>query len=134
MKNVLFLIVILAATVTAQLFASLGNGEKEIAALYGDPISSGDADKNGVVTKKYQHGDYAILVQFLSHHSLAESHTRTDLHEFSQEELSNLLRANSQGFEWKKNPRYQDWERSDHHARAWCETVAGRPTFLVHAK
>ena len=134
MKRLLLLVIILGIASSARTFAGLGNNEKVIAALFGDPIDSGIPDKNGVTTNRYQTADYLILIQFLSHHSLAESYTRKDLHEFSDEELATLLRASNGGQEWKKDPKFPDWERSDHRARAWCETVSGRPTLLIHAK
>ena len=134
MKCFLLLIVTLLIAFNPQLFARLGNTEEQIDELYGTPVASGFPDKNGVTTNRYQKGDYIVLVQFLRHLSIAESYTRVDTHEFSEKELSTLLQGNYTGLEWIKDPGKQTWERVDHHAKAWCETVSGRPTLLIHAE
>ena len=134
MKFFLLLIVTLLITFNPQLFARLGNTEEQIVELYGTPVASGFPDKNGITTNRYQRGDYIVLVQFLRHLSIAESYTRVDKHEFSEEELSTLLQGSYTGQEWIKDPDKLAWERVDHHAKAWCETLSGRPTLLVHAE
>jgi hypothetical protein len=74
------------------------------------------------------------VVQFLKGHSITESYARVDSRKLSEKELSIFLQGNSAGKEWKKDPRKLAWERSDHHAAAWCEMMAGRPTLLIRAK
>ena len=133
MKRVVLLIVSLTAVWHGTLFARIGNTENQVAELYGKPVDQGELDKNAVITNTYQKGDYLILVQFFRGRSIAESYTRTDKHEFSEKELSTFLDASSAGQEWKKNPNKPIWERSDHGAHAWCETLAGRPTLLIQA-
>jgi len=133
MKRVLLLIVSLAAVWHGTLFARIGNTEPQVADLYGKPVKEGELDKNAVITNTYQKGDYLILVQFFRGRSIAESYTRTDKHEFSENELSTFLDASSAGQEWKKDPKRRAWERSDHGAHAWSETLAGRPTLLIQA-
>jgi hypothetical protein len=134
MKRVMFLVATLCVSLSAQIFAALGNNESEIADLYGKPIDQGFPDKNGITTNRYQKDDYIILVQFLRRYSLAESYTRVDKHEFSDKELSAFLEASSNGRQWDKNPNKLAWERSDHKASGWCETVFERPTLLIQAK
>ena len=134
MKRILLLTLILCVTVSARILAALGDSESQIADLFGKPTDQGFPDKNGVTTNMYQKGDYIILVQFLRRYSIAESYTRRDKHEFSDKELSALLEGSSNGREWNKDPNKLAWEREDHKARAWCETLSGRPTLLIHAK
>ena len=130
----LFLVVTLCVALSARMFAALGNSESQIADLYGKPVDQGFPDKNGFSTNTYQKGDYIILVQFLRRYSLAESYTRVDTHEFSDEELSAFLEGSSNGRQWNKDPKKPAWERSDHKASAWRETLSGRPTLLIQAK
>lgn len=136
MKRILFLIVIICLACNARTFARLGQTEDEVAALFGKSIDPGQPDSNGVTTNMYQNptGVYLAIVQFLKGHSISESYARVDSHPLSEKELSAFLQGNSGGKEWKKDPHKQAWERSDHHANAWCETLAGRPTLLVTLK
>jgi hypothetical protein len=133
MKRAVLLVVGLIATWNGQLCARIGNTEDQVAELYGKPINQGEMDKNAVITNTYHKGDYLILVQLFRGCSIAESYTRADKHEFSENELSTFLEASAGGQEWEKDPNRLAWERSDHGARAWCETLAGRPTLLIQA-
>lgn len=134
MKRILVLIVILCAFSSGHLFAALGDTEDEIADLFGKPVEQGFPDKNGITTNRYQKGDYIILVQFLRHLSLAESYTRVDKEEFTKEEISALLAGNSNDLDWNKNPDKPEWKREDNKARAWLDTLQGRPTVLFQAE
>ena len=134
MKHFQMLAAALIIALSSQVFAALGDSESQIADLFGKPTDQHLPDKNGITTKIYQKGDYIILVQFLRRYSIAESYTRQDKHEFSDKELSALLEGSSNGREWNKDPNKLAWEREDHKARAWCETLSGRPTLLIHAK
>lgn len=130
-----FLIFILAIISGAQLFARVGDNEAQIGELFGKPVNSGFPDKRGISTNTYQTADYLILVQFLRDLSIAESYTRLDKGEFSEKELAQFLEGRSfDSNAWTKDPNKQVWERVDHHARAWCETISGRPTFLIQVK
>ena len=133
MKRVLLLAVGLIVAWSGQLCARIGNSEDQITELYGKPVDEGQLDKNAVITNTYQKGDYIILVQLFRGRSIAESYTRADKHDFSEKELSTFLEASSAGQEWKKDPKRPAWERSDHGAQAWFETLAGRPTLLIQA-
>jgi hypothetical protein len=134
MKRILLLLAILCVAPSVRTFAALGNSESQIADLYGKPVDQGFPDKNGITTNIYQKGDYRILVQFLQDLSLAESYTRVDKHEFSDKELSAFLEGSSNGRQWNKDPNKLTWERSDHKASAWCETLSGRPTLFIEAE
>jgi hypothetical protein len=135
MKRILWLIVILGIGCSGRLFAGLGNSEKEITAQYGKSIDPGAPDSDGLTTNTYTKGDYLILVQFKKGSCVAESYTRKDRHKLSEKEIATLLSPSAGGKEWKKeSPSKQAWERSDHAAHAWTETLAGRPTLLVQAK
>jgi len=90
-------------------------------------------DARGVITKLYEKGKYAILVQFFNHLSLAESYTRTDELALSQPEIDLFLEGSSNGRPWTKDPTKQAWERADHKAKAWIATVSGRSTLLIQA-
>jgi hypothetical protein len=133
MKRVLILVAILAAGLSDQAFARLGQTEDQVNALFGKPIDPGKPDSDGITTNMYKNptGEYIAVVQFLKGHSVAESYARVDSRKLSEKELSIFLQGNSAGKEWKKDPRKLAWERSDHHASAWCETLAGRPTLLL---
>jgi hypothetical protein len=48
--------------------------------------------------------------------------------------MSIFLQGNSAGKEWIKDPNKLAWERSDHRAKGWYETLSGRPTLLIQAK
>ena|SRR5947209_6335083 len=134
MKRILIFVIASWLGVSGNLFAALGNTEDEIADLLGKPVDQGFPDKNGVTTNRYQKGDYIVLVQFLRHLSLAESYTRTDKEEFSPKEIVALLAGNSNGVEWDKDPEKMEWKREDNKARAWMETLSGRPTLLFQAQ
>ncbi|HWY39730.1 MAG TPA: hypothetical protein VNX27_02940 [Chthoniobacterales bacterium] len=134
MKLTLAVVVISFITLSGSLFAALGDTEEQVADLFGKPVNPGFPDAKGVTTNTYQKGNYMILVQFLKHLSLAESYTRVDKQELSNNEISALLDGNSNGQGWEKNPDKMQWERSDHKARAWLETLSGRPTLLVQAR
>ena len=130
-----FLIFILAMIFGVQLFAHIGDNEQKIEELYGKPVKSGFPDKRGLTTNRYEKGDYIVLIQFLRRLSIAESYTRVDMHEFSESELSQFLEGrNYSSSAWIKDPNKLAWERVDHHARARCITVSGRPTLLIEVQ
>ena len=133
MKRTLFIILFAGLALSGNALAALGNSENEIADLFGKPVDQGFPDKRGITTNRYEKGKYIILVQFLNHLSLAESYTRVDKEEFSQDEVEALLAGNSNGLIWNKNLDKMEWQREDNKARAWMETLRGRPTFLVQA-
>lgn len=134
MKRALFLVVVFCLTLGGNLFAALGDNEDQIADLFGKPVDQGFPNAKGITTNMYKKGNYIILVQFLRRLSLAESYTRVDKSEFTQDEISALLAGSSNDFDWVKNPDKPEWEREDHRARAWLETLSGRPTFLIQAQ
>ena len=136
MKRIVILAAALFIALSEQAFARLGNTEDQVNALLGKPFDPGKPDSDGVTTNMYKNptGDYLAMVQFFKGHSVAEAYSRVDRHKLSEKELSIFLQGNSAGKEWKKDPRKLAWERSDHHASAWCETLAGRPTLLIRAK
>lgn len=134
MKRILLLLAVLTIAFTGRGFAALGDTEAQIADLFGQPTNEGFPDKRGVSTNQYQKSNYIILVQFLRHLSLAESYTRTDKRDFSEGELTALLEGSGNELKWIKDPNKLVWIREDHKARAWCETLSGRPTLLIQAQ
>ena len=136
MKNILMLAAAIVLGLSSDSFARLGQTEEQVSALFGKPIDAGTPDKEGVTTNMYKNpsGEYHALVQFLKGHSIAEAYSRVDGGELSEKEMSIFLQGNSGSKEWKKDPRKLAWERSDHRAKAWYETLAGRPTLLIQAK
>ena len=134
MKRTLLLIIFSAIALSTRIFGALGNTEDQIADLFGKPIKQGAPDKRGITTNMYEKGNYAILVQFLEGLSLAESYTRIDKLEFSEKEISAFLEGSSNDRPWNKAADKQAWERSDHKARAWYQTLSGRPTLLIQAE
>lgn len=130
-----FLTLALTMMFAAQLFARLGNNEAQIEELYGKPVKTGTPDKLGVTTNRYEKGDYVILIQFLRHLSIAESFTRTDQKDFSEDELNHFLEGRTySSHAWIKDPDKLEWVRIDRHARAWCRNISGRPTFLIEVQ
>ena len=136
MKPILILIAAIVLGLSNDAFARIGQTEEQVRALFGKPIDAGTPDKEGVTTNMYKNptGEYHALVQFLKNHSIAEAYSRVDGGELSEKELSAFLQGNSGGKEWIKDPRKLAWERSDHRAKAWYETLSGRPTLLIQAK
>jgi hypothetical protein len=136
MKDPSILCSILIFTLCGNAIALIGQTEDEVSALLGKPIDPGKPDGDGVTTNMYKNpgGEYLALVQFARGHSIAESYARVDSHTLSEKELSAFLQGNRGGKEWKKDPHKLAWERSDHRARAWCETLSGRPTLLIQLK
>jgi len=136
MKNILMLAAAIVLCFSSNAFARLGQTEEQVSALFGKPFDAGTPDKEGVTTNMYKNpsGEYHALVQFLKGHSIAEAYSRVDGGKLSEKEMSAFLQGNSGGKEWIKDPSKLAWERSDHHAKAWYETLSGRPTLLIQAK
>lgn len=135
MKSTLALGILSFIAFGGSVFGALGNTEVEIADLFGKPIQQGFPDKRGVTTNMYQKGNYIILVQFLTHLSCAESYTRVDKNELSEQEISAFLEGSNNGRPWNKEPDKQAWIRADSKARAWIETLSGgRPTLFIQAQ
>ena len=136
MKHVLILGAAIVIALSGQAFARIGNTEDQVSALFGKPVDPGKPDSDGVTTNMYKNptGEYIAVVQFLKGHSVAEAYSRVDSRKLSEKELSIFLQGNSAGKEWKKDPRKLAWERSDHRATAWCETLSGRPTLLIQVR
>lgn len=136
MRPILILIAAIVFGLSSDAFARLGQTEEQVNALFGKPIDAGTPDKDGVTTNMYKNpsGEYNALVQFLKGHSIAEAYSRVDGHKLSEKEMSIFLQGNSGGKEWIKDPNKLAWERSDHRAKAWHETLSDRPTLLIQAK
>jgi hypothetical protein len=136
MKTSLILAAAIVIGLSGQAFARLGQTEEQVSALFGKPIDTDPPDKEGVTTNTYKNpsGEYHALVQFLKGHSIAEAYSRVDRGKLSEKEMSAFLQGNSGGKEWIKDPKKLAWERSDHRAKAWSETLSGRPTLLIQAK
>ena len=136
MKPILILAATIVIVLSGQAFGRLGQTEEQVNALFGKPIDPGTPDKEGVTTNMYKNptGEYHALVQFLKGHSIAEAYSRVDGGKLSEKEMSAFLQGNSAGKEWIKDPHKLAWERSDHRAKAWSETLSGRPTLLIQAK
>ena len=134
MTGCLLLIAGLAISSAPVSLAAIGDSDSDIAELFGQPVDSRAPNKNGIATNVYKKGDYVILVQFLSRRSLAESYTRLDKRDFSENELSAFLEGSRNGHTWLKDPDKLMWQRSDGKASAWCQTLSGRPTLLIQAK
>ena len=136
MKHILMLAATIAIALSGQALARLGQTEEQVSALFGKPIEADKPDKEGVTTNTYKNptGEYIALVQFQKGHSIAEAYSRVDKGKLSEKEMSIFLQGNSGGKEWVKDPSKLAWERSDHHAKAWYETLSGRPTLLIQSK
>jgi len=136
MKNTVMVAAALVIGLTGQAFARIGQTEEQVSALFGRPIDAGTPDKEGVTTNIYKNpsGEYHALVQFQKGHSIAEAYSRVDGGKLSEKEMSIFLQGNSGGKEWIKDAGKLAWERSDHRAKAWYETLSGRPTLLIQVK
>jgi hypothetical protein len=136
MKHILIVAAAIVIGLSGQAVARIGQTEEQVSALFGKPIDAGTPDKEGVTTNMYKNpsGEYHALVQFLKGHSIAEAYSRVDGGKLSEKEMSIFLQGNSGGKEWTKDRSKLAWERSDHRAKAWYETLSGRPTLLIQAK
>ncbi|MEY2502132.1 MAG: hypothetical protein QOI07_2466 [Verrucomicrobiota bacterium] len=136
MKHTLIVVATIVIGLSGQAFARLGQTEEQVSALFDKPIDAGTPDKEGVTTNMYKNpsGEYHALVQFLKGRSIAEAYSRVDGGKLSEKEMSIFLQGNSGGKEWIKDPRKLAWERSDYYAKAWSETLSGRPTLLIQVK
>jgi hypothetical protein len=136
MKSILILAAAIVTGMSSDAFARIGQTEEQVSALFGKPIDAGTPDREGVTTNMYKNptGEYHALVQFLKGHSIAEAYSRVDGGKLSEKEMSIFLQGNSGGKEWIKDSSKLAWERSDHRAKAWYETLSGRPTLLIQAK
>src|SRR4051812_44824714 len=136
MRPILLLVLGIMIGMGGQAFGRLGQTEEQVSALFGKSIDPGTPDKDGVTTNMYKNpsGEYLALVQFLKGHSIAEAYSRVDGGKLSEKEMSIFLQGNSVGKESIKDPSKLAWERSDHHAKAWYETLSGRSTLLIQMK
>ncbi|HEX4631634.1 MAG TPA: hypothetical protein VH188_11795 [Chthoniobacterales bacterium] len=136
MKSILILAAAIVTVISSQTFARIGQTEEQVNALFGKSIDPGKPDADGVTTNMYKNpsGEYLALVQFLKGHSIAEAYSRADSGKLSEKEMEIFLKGNSGGKEWIKDPAKLAWERSDHRAKAWYETLSGRPTLLIQVK
>ena len=136
MKNITMIAAAIVIGLSGDAFARIGQTEEQVSALFGKPIDADPPDKEGITTNTYKNpsGEYIALVQFLKGHSIAEAYSRVDRGKLSEKEMSIFLQGNSGGKEWIKDPSKLAWERSDHRAKAWYETLSGRPTLLIQAK
>ena len=136
MKNIMIVTAAIVLGFGSDAFARIGQTEEQVSALFGKSIDPGTPDKEGVTTNMYKNpsGEYHALVQFLKGHSIAEAYSRVDGGKLSEKEMSIFLQGNSGGKEWIKDSGKLAWERSDHRAKAWSETLSGRPTLLIKVK
>ena len=136
MKSILILAAAIVTGISSEALGRIGQTEEQVTALFGQPIDAGKPDKAGVTTNIYKNpsGEYHALVQFLKGRSIAEAYSRVDGGKLSEKEMSIFLQGNSGGKHWIKDPDKLAWERSDHRAKAWYETLSGRPTLLIQAK
>jgi hypothetical protein len=95
---------VLAAGLSGEAFARLGNSEEQVAALLGKPTKIGKPDSDCVRTNTYESRHYIALVQFAKGHSVAEAYSRKDHAKFSDKELSIFLDGNSAVNNWEKKP------------------------------
>lgn len=136
MKSILIVVAAIVTGISSQALARIGQTEEQVSALFGKSIDPGKPDEDGVTTNMYKSpsGEYLALVQFQKGHSIAEAYSRVDKAKLSDKEMEIFLKGNSAGKEWIKDPAKLAWERSDHHVKAWYETVSGRPTLLIQVK
>jgi hypothetical protein len=136
MKTILMIAAAIVLVLCSGASARIGQTEEQVSALLGKSIDAGKPDQEGVTTNMYKNpsGEYLALVQFRKGHSIAEAYSRVDSGKLSEKEMDIFLKGNSGGKEWIKDPKKLAWERSDHRAKAWYETLSGRPTLLIQAK
>jgi hypothetical protein len=136
MKQILIIAAAIVLLISGDSFARIGQTEEQVTGLFGQSTDPGKPDKDGVTTNMYKNpsGEYNALVQFRNGHSVAEAYSRVDGGKLSAKELSIFLQGNSGGKEWIKNRGKDAWERSDHRANAWYETLSARPTLLIQVK
>jgi hypothetical protein len=102
---------------SASTFARIDETEAQIEARYGKPIHAVN-DNDGVVKSlAYLSGGFAIVVKFEEGISRAEMFVKSDHSDFSETEISILLGANKDGFNWLGHPDNVEPDR-----QVWCST------------
>jgi hypothetical protein len=111
-----FLTIILLVISRTSGFARVGETEMQVENRYGKAISKLTTD--GVVKScGYSSGGFLIVVEFEKGVSQMEIFAKADRSELSETEITTLLEANKDGFNWLGHP---DEAFGGH--RSWCST------------
>ncbi len=97
-------------------FARIGETEPQIEKRYGKPISK-LTDDGPIRSRAYSSGGFLIVVEFENGVSQMEIFAKPDRSELSETEVTTLLEANKDGFNWLGLP---DEAFGGH--RSWCST------------
>lgn len=128
-------IMAVSATMIGQIFASLGNDDEAIEAMYGN-ISKRHLRDDGTVSVLYHNDKYYFFVVFKNLHSISEAYSRGDGNKLSKKEISRFLQANAGRSRWAANTLLPDGklERADHKAEASFTEIDGRVMLQVVSK
>jgi hypothetical protein len=117
----LILSTLLSAIFAAASFGKIGDDEKQIASVYGQPGK--DLGTRGNIHQVgYMAGGFMILVSFVNGVSLRESFGKPDSSALSSDDIQKILAFNApEGTKWNETPAEggdKAWTRSDNRAIA----------------
>jgi hypothetical protein len=115
MSRLIFVIILLIISGRSG-FARIGETEVQVENRYGKAISK-LADDGTVKSRGYSSGGFLIVVEFEKGVSQMEIFAKPDRSELSQTEITILLEANKDGFNWLGHP-----EEAFGGHRSWCST------------
>ena len=105
----------------AAAFARIGDDEKQIEAVYGQPAKVLE-EKGNVRKVGYAVGAVAVVVDFVNGISKREAFTKQDLSPLKDDEIQQMLSVSAvENTTWKEEPGKQGdrtWKRSDNKAIA----------------
>lgn len=108
-RNFILLVMALLIGSPAACIARLGENEAECAARYGKPNLDGTADKFGSKLNTYRSAGMLIYVSFINGRAECITFEKEPAADWPEEEIDLLLRANSQGKEWRRIDAWGDW-------------------------
>jgi hypothetical protein len=130
-----FCILVLLIAISHSTFATLGDDDEKIDAIYGNIVKRHLRD-DGTVSVLYHNEKYYFLVLFKDLRTISEAYSRGDGRKLSDKEISRFLLANAGRSRWpaKAIPSDGKLERADHKAEAAFVDVDGRLMLQVTSK
>ncbi len=130
-----FWILALVAAMAPPVFASLGNDDETIDAMYGDVVKRHLRD-DGTVSVLYHGKKYYCYVVFKDLHTTSEAYSRADGKKLSNKEIARFLQANVGRSHWPATTLAAEgkMERADHKAEASFTEIEGHVMLLVTSK
>lgn len=126
----------LVAAMVHPTFASLGNDDETMDAIYSTIVKRHLRD-DGTVSVLYHNDKYYCFAVFKNLHTISEAYSRGDGNKLSKKEISRFLEANRGISRWPGNailPEGGKLERADHKAEAGFAEIDGRVMLQVTSK